>query len=142
MDVLRLLKSKNRCLKRFLSYTHDFLKKSEPELLPQLSFLLAKRETALRILGLYDRKLSKITQNLRHTDQTDEFIKSLHEIFSEKTTILNEIFKTDLLLTQLIEENIEKTEKELQSSQKSKDTLQKFKSTWIAEAGDALDTTL
>ena len=60
MDVLSLLRSKNRCLEKFLEASTDFLTQARStDSLPDLPAFEARRDAILKAIDLYDRKVNE-----------------------------------------------------------------------------------
>jgi hypothetical protein len=143
MDVLSLLKSKNRALKRFLNFTHLFVEESKKTGdLSQLSTLIEKRDAAIRAFGLYDQKINETLTRKRQNNLSLEERALLKKTLEDKNEIIKKIFDVDTQITLLIEAEMKSLSLEITFAQKGKEILQKFKSTWMTERGDGLDETL
>jgi hypothetical protein len=143
MDVLGLLRSKNRCLSKFLDASKTFLSEAQSlGALPDLSQFELKRESILKAIFLFDRKLSEAVTCLSAEEKTPALIESVRNALDEKDALLHQIMTTDDRVLRLVEEEKVRITKEITSSQKSRNTIQKFKSAWVAEAGEEIDQNL
>lgn len=142
MDVLSLLHSKNRSLKRFLEFSCSFFEHAKNGDFSKLSLLIKKRDSAIKSFELYDRKINEtLTQQLQY-NLTSEIRDALRKVLDDKNKIIQQILEVDTKITSLIEDELKKLSLEIASSQKGKEILQKFKSTWVAENGEELDKVL
>jgi len=147
MDVLSLLRSKNRCLQKFLQASIDFLESADHSgQLPDLVEFESSREAILKAIDLYDRKVSEAV-SLLDSDTSSEperqkFISEVKAALDEKSDLVYRILKTDDRILSLIEEEKNKVFKELSSVQKQEEIARKFKSTWVPESGEGLDEKL
>jgi len=142
MDVLTLLRSKNRCLGRFLEISVDFLNTVDQEKLDGLTEFQNQREATLKAIGLYDRKISEVVTLLSPDQKSPELVESVKQELNKKERIIHEILDTDLKIISIIEDTKNKILQEISSTRKHKDMIGKFKSTWVSEAGDELDSKL
>ena len=149
MDVLSLLRSKNRCVKRFIKLSSAFL--GEFESVPRadasarlkaLENLQDKREQILKAIDLYDRKISEKVSLMDPADKSPELIRLVKELVAEQETLLIEVFQVDEKLLKAVETEKTGILLEIQRSQKNKNDLQKFKSAWINASGEELDRKL
>src|SRR5690242_13648845 len=104
MDVLKLLQSKNRCLKRFLSYSQTLLDQVNGENFSTLEYFLHRRDVILKVLDLYDRKILDLITRLSPMEKTTYFIDFVKKIENTKETLIQNILETDRNLTAKIEE--------------------------------------
>jgi hypothetical protein len=141
MDVLTLLKSKNRCLEKFLSLSEDYLSTVGPEL-DDLSPFQERRDSTLKALELYDRKIADVVAGLGPFDRTPELVASVKRELSRKDDLVHRILAIDLKIIGLIEKAKTDLIQEMAASRKSQEMLGKFKSTWVNEAGTELDEKL
>jgi hypothetical protein len=142
-DVLGLLRSKNRCLARFLEASQAFLLANETlGSLPSLDDFEIKREAILKAILLYERKINEVAATLPAGVKTAMFIAQVEEALAAKDKILAEISVTDNRVLNLVEQEKMRVAKELTSSQKSRELMQKFKSSWVNESGEEIDKSL
>jgi hypothetical protein len=136
-EVLGLLRSKNRCLVKFLETSKAFLLSHDTlGTLPSLDEFELKREAILKAVFLYERKINEAAETLHSSAKTPEFIAAVED------KILAEISVTDNRVLNLVEQEKMRIAKELTSSQKSRELVQKFKSSWVTESGDEIDQNL
>jgi hypothetical protein len=142
-QVLGLLRSKNRCLVKFLEASKAFLLSNDTlGVLPSLDEFELKREAILKAVFLYERKINEAAETLPSGAKTPEFIAAVEATLAAKDKILAEISVTDNRVLNLVEQEKMRIAKELTSSQKSRELVQKFKSSWVAESGDEIDQNL
>lgn len=149
MILEALLKSRNRCLDRFLIITKTFLNKIESTQdtnLPDLDLFMAEREAVIKALGLFDRKITETAQELSVLEDKNSlknFAQSIIEpLLEERVCIIQNIIQTDEKLFKIINQEKVKIACELGSTRKLKDNMSKFKSIWVTEAGEGIDTKL
>lgn len=143
MDVLSLLQSKNRCLKRFLDLSMEFIEQAEKiGVMPDLQSFHLRRDATLRAIDLYDRKISQVVIALPQVDRTPELVKNVELALDSKNRLVHLILTADEKIMSKIEEEKARIQRDVSSSQKAKDAMKKFKSTWVNEAGEELDETL
>jgi hypothetical protein len=143
MDVLSLLRSKNRCLSRFLEASKNFLTEAQTQgVLPSLPDFELQRESILKAISLYDRKVTEAIPHISATDRTPELSKAVEQSLQEKDAILAEIVIADQQVLKLVEAEKNRVGRELAATNKSRNLAQKFKSSWVAEAGEEIDKTL
>jgi hypothetical protein len=142
-EVLGLLRSKNRCLVKFLETSKAFLLSHDTlGTLPSLDEFELKREAILKAVFLYERKINEAAETLHSSAKTPEFIAAVEATLAAKDKILAEISVTDNRVLNLVEQEKMRIAKELTSSQKSRELVQKFKSSWVTESGDEIDQNL
>jgi len=143
MDVLSLLRSKNRCLLRFLEASKNFLTEAQTlGVLPSLPDFELQRESILKAISLYDRKVTEAIPHISAADRTPELSKAVEQSLQEKDAILAEIVIADQQVLKLVEAEKNRVGRELAATNKSRNLNQKFKSSWVAEAGEEIDKTL
>jgi GTP1/Obg family GTP-binding protein len=142
MEVLALIQSKTRCLKKFLKISESFLGEAQSGDFSRLTEFHEKRDKMLRAFELYDRKISQIVTSLPQSERTPKLIESVKSALVDRDQLLIEVLKVDAKIIEQIEEAKKKILKELAASRKSKQIVQKFKSGWIGESGEELDQKL
>jgi hypothetical protein len=143
MDVLALLRSKNKCLERFLEASQGFISREQnaPDLnaLPELQ---QRRESAIKAIELYDRKIEEAAALLTEADRTEELSTAVKAELTRRDVLVEKILRVDLELISRIEDAKNSLLRDMANEKKSKDTLAKFKSTWVAPSGEGIDGTL
>lgn len=139
MDVLGLLQSKNRCLNRFLKITERFLSAKDLSALPAFE---QERESILKALDLYDRKITGVVMGLTDLERTPELSKQVEDALETKHFLVNQILALDEKIIARIEDEKSRLVREMNQTQKTRDTVNKFKSAWIPDSGDGIDETL
>lgn len=144
MDILGLLRSKNRCLSRFLEASFDFIKEAEKGDFSPLDRFQEARASALKALELYDRKLNEVASTppsssaSGHVDLTG----AIEPLLAEKDRLLQQILAADEKVIALIEREKERVKGQIASSRKSQEMMKKFKSTWVSGSGEEIDEKL
>ncbi len=147
-EILSLVRSKNRCLERLMEVTQSFLqcpfeKMTEGnEGCSALDIYDRERVSVIRTLELYDRKLNELIAILTPELKTQEFITAVKIEMQKNERLLTSVFNADDIVFRRISEARERVAQQLIENRKSKDTLNKFKSTWISESGEGVDQTL
>ncbi len=143
MDVLSLLRSKNRCLEKFLQASSEFLTQARSSgALPGLPSFEARRDAILNAVDLYDRKVNEAVAELPSGSRPKALVDAVETSLKEKDTLVHRILVVDEQILQLVEEEKTKILKEMASNQKRAALAQKFKSGWIPEAGEEIDKKL
>lgn len=140
MDVNGLLRSKNRCLKRYLELTLSFANSCEQSELAGLPEFESRRDATLKALNLYDRKISETISLLPTIARDTGFQNKIKEALNETESLINLILSADERILAKINSEKDRLAIELNSAQKSKISLSRFKSAWITESGEGLDT--
>ena len=139
MDVLGLIKSKNRCLQRFLDLSNEFLASAEKGDLSGLETLQARRDSTIKAFDLFDRKVTEAVCALASSERTETLRHAVTEALAEKERLIHEILRADDRILAAGEAEKKSIQQELIVSHRNREMLNKFKSTWIAEAGEELD---
>jgi hypothetical protein len=139
MDVIKVLQSKNRCLQRLLDLSAAFLQNGNSE---HLDSFLSERDAILKALDLYDRKVTEVIRAMPLAARTPELISEVQVVLAEKDRLIQSIILKDNELTSRIEEQKKKLQEDLIASRKNRETVGKFKSTWVHESGEEFDKTL
>lgn len=142
MDVLTLLRSKNKCLQKFLELSLEFYHQSHSNEAPDLSVFEKKRDSILKAIDLFERKSAQAAANLDFSRKTPELIAAVRVIVAEGERLIHEISKADEKIFIKIDELRNQLVQDLASSRKSKSILSKFKSGMAAQSGEELDQTL
>ena len=148
MDVLALLRSKNRCLEQFLKASEEFRARSaaQSDALLDSSALEGfqnRRDDMLRAIDLYDRKIQDTVRTLpEYMKQVPALVEAVRSALERKEELVKKILHADLEIISRIEETKNQLLRDLQDTKKSKETLGKFKSTWMPKAGEELDRKL
>ncbi len=143
MDVIKLLQSQNRCLIKILEKSKQFLALSEPDGHPDFYLKLQEfqnyRDSAIKTISLYDKKISEAIQKLPQSLKTQSLIEAAQKTQETKEELLQSILCIDQRIIDIIEMERVRLLKELSASTKNNEIVRKFKSTWIPEAGETLD---
>ncbi|MBL7715660.1 MAG: hypothetical protein JNL01_09350 [Bdellovibrionales bacterium] len=145
MDVLTLLKSKNKCLERFLSLSQQFVAEtpSADSLdMATLSQFEARREATLKAMDLFERKLSEAVSLLTPIEKTPELVAAVRAELERKEVLIHKILEVDLKIISKIEETKNQILREISSGKKNREVLSRFKSHWVPASGEGLDETL
>lgn len=149
MHLRSLLNSKNRCLERFLALSAAFLQEmdrppieGEVDDLSGVIRFQSQRDATLKAIDLYDRKISDSVKELSDLDRTPELTRAVEASLARREKLIHEILAIDLKIISRIEIRRNEILKEMSESRKGLDTLKKFKSSWVPESGEELDTKL
>lgn len=141
-EVLSLLRSKIRCLAIFRDVSVQTLEGfNDSDPLPQLKELENRRESLLKAMDLFDRKLAECV------DELSESLKSAirpqaTEYMNRQDVLYAEIASLDARIMLRIEAVQDRVLEEIKAGRKAKEGISKFKSTWVSEAGEELDQQL
>lgn len=143
MDVLALLRSKNRCLEKFRDLSRDFLidcaRKDE---FSKIQLFQEKRDSTLKAMDLYDRKVTEAVEFISARERTPELADAVRSELARKDAFVQEILALDLEIISRIEDAKNRLLHEFAASRKSKESLSKFKSKWIPSSGEEIDRKL
>jgi len=141
-DVVGLIKSKNKCLRRFLEISLAFQESAQKADFSGLDSFQVGRESCLKTIDLYDRKITQTVATLSDLDRTTDLSIQVELYLREKNELVALILDTDEVLMELIEGEKNRIQREVLQNQKSKEAIGKFKSTWVTPSGDGLDENL
>jgi hypothetical protein len=139
MDVIGLLQSKKRCLRRFIEVSDRFLSEAEQADFSGLALFESSRDAVIKTLGLIDRQLTEAVRALPRELRTPALSQAVQSGLDEEAFLVQSISKTDTRIVACIEAEKLHLLRELATSRKSHEIAGRFKSTWVAEAGEGLD---
>lgn len=147
-DIQSLLRSKSRCLRRmldaggkFLALSNTLLTQTENKENP-LAVYDAERESIMNALALYDRKLTEMIQALNPEQRAGIWIeKARSEMLLNETLVLAVLDMDDLVMKKITQAQAQISQ-QLADNRKSRETVAKFKSTWVSDGGEEVDKTL
>ncbi len=146
MDVLTLLRSKNRCLLRFEQASLRFLRETDGASIDavedSLPILERTRSRILKALGMFDRKLDEVIAGLPEEARTEEFLAEAREAAADTDRIIADLLKLDESVVSRIQECRDRITTELAAAEKSKQLVGKFKSEWAGTSGEEIDQKL
>jgi Fe2+ transport system protein B len=142
MSLTALLRSKNKYLSKFLKMSEEFLANANEGNLDELDKLQENREEILKNITRFDRKIEEIAAKLNEAERTETLINTVKLSMLERESLVHKILETDLKLMEHIEAKKNKLIQDLHQNKKSREIVGKFKSSWIAESGEELDTCL
>jgi len=142
MEVLRLMRSKNRCLERWLNHSHEFLAQAQAGDFTQLRGFETQRDAIIKAIGLFDRKLTEVIACLPHEDRTQLMIEGVKLVEADRMRLVEEILVLDQKVIKEVEAEKARLSSSLGNSEKSKNTVKKFKSNWIPGSGEGIDRKL
>ena len=143
MNVISLFRSRNECLRRFRDLSILFSQNSDTSsLVDRVELLEQEREQLLRAALLFERKISDEIVRLGRDAFSVESINEMREFERNWQSRLAEIIRADQSVESMIERFCADIEKDLSSSRKNQESLQKFKSYWVAPTGEEIDRSL
>jgi hypothetical protein len=145
MDVLTLLRSKNRYLLRFEQASLRFLAETEnePEHVQFLSIVTRLETTRTRILkalDLFNRKLTASIESIPAAAKDEAFIEAARRETDESDRLVTALMELDGRISARIQACQDRIKLELAASEKSKSIINKFKSSWANGSGEGLDS--
>lgn len=141
MDVIRLLRCENQCLERFLALSREFLLGAGTGDFSKLESFLESRDRTLRAMGLFHRTLKRAAPPGAVT-VVPGVQAELAAIARERGELIDQVLKMDAEIVQRIESEQSLITEKLRESHRTHQSLAKFKSGWVGEAGRELDQTL
>jgi hypothetical protein len=139
MDVLGLLQSKKKCLRRFLTVSETFLASAEQGDLSSLESFELQREAVIKALGMYDRKITEAVRAMPMEARTPALSQYVQRDLDDEAYLVQTILKTDNRIVACIEREKERLSKEMAANRKNNELTGRFKSTWVPESGEGLD---
>src|SRR5947209_1420807 len=118
MDVVALLRSKNRCLEKYLQLSVDFWEEAEKSDLSGLSAFEMKRDATLKAIDLFDRKLGEAVSLLPPDGRTQELVETVKQALQMKEDIIHRILNIDLKIIAKIEDEKAKLFREVTGTRK------------------------
>ena len=150
-DILSLLRSKSRCLRRMLDAGGKFLTIPDSQLVQiesiengeaSLAVYDSEREGIMNALSLYDRKLTEMIQALDPNQRVGNWIESARsEMVINETLVMSVLDMDDQVMKKISQAQVQISQ-QLAENRQSREKVAKFKSTWISDNGDEVDTTL
>ena len=145
-ELISLLKSKNRCLRKLLQYSEHFLTEAsnsaDEKNLELVLELEKKRDIAIRTLDLIERKINEVAGAIPKIERTPVRLGQVDALVQEAVETVHEIVITDGLVLRKVEAIQNEVSKNLLHSKRQQDTIGKFKSSWLSESGSELDKKL
>jgi hypothetical protein len=148
MDVLSLLRSKNRYLRRFEQASLRFLDETEnelthPDFLAAVGRLETTRGRILKALDLFNRELNASIDNLPSSARDTAFIEDARRETDESDRLVSGLLELDSRISARIRSCQDRIALELAASEKSKRIISQFKSSGGGHvSGEGLDQTL
>lgn len=142
MEVIALLKSRNRCLQRFLDITREFLASADRGDFGGLERFLASRDRILKALDLYDHKITRIINALNDREKRRSLAAAVQPLVEAREQLIRDIFLVDREISARIDSEKLRVAGEMGATRRSRQNMNKFKSGWVAEAGEGIDTKL
>ncbi|MCM2324083.1 MAG: hypothetical protein NDJ90_12555, partial [Oligoflexia bacterium] len=103
MDVVNLLQSRNRCLRRLLESAGDFVAKAEKGDFTGLSAFLERRDSTVRAFELYDRRITALLGALTDEAARQRLIERLRPVLAEREELVHSLLRSDERSFRLIE---------------------------------------
>lgn len=142
MDVIALLRSKNRCLERYLALSAHFLVSADRGEFDGLEQFQLRRDSLLRGIDLFDRKITEAIALMPAESRGQELAQAIEPLLAAKESLVNRILDTDERILARIRDESARVLAQVHQSAQSGDKISRFKSGWIQENGEKLDETL
>jgi hypothetical protein len=153
MDVIGLLQSKRRCLRRFLEISQGFLAELDgaedsgagaatTSLSPALDGLgefESRREAAIKTLGMIDKRITEVVRAMPTESRTAELSRAVQDGLDEEARLVQSILATDNRIMTHIERAKRRLTQDMAQTRRSHALTGRFKSTWVPEPGEGLD---
>ncbi len=128
MDVVKLLQNKSRCLQRFVEESSGFLAQAESGEMTRLEAFLEGRESILRALELFDRKIDETVAATPTNERTQALRDAVGVELKVQAQWLDRSAKIDERISNLLQLEATRLRKAAAASGKGRKTLSKFKS--------------
>ena len=142
MNLLGLIRSRNRCLEKILALTDDYSSQTDTSDLQGLEPFQQKRAVVFKAIDLYDRKISEVITEMPRQEKTNTLVDAVKSLVSQKEELTRKIFISDDKVLKKIEAAQRDIAKEMQTARRNKESLNKFKSSWVTENGEEVDKSL
>ena len=142
MNLLGLIRSRNRCLEKILTLTDDYSSQTDTSDLQGLEPFQEKRAVVFKAIDLYDRKISEVITEMPRQEKTNALVDAVKSLVSQKEELTRKIFISDDKILKKIEAAQRDISKEMQTARRNKASLNKFKSSWVTENGEEVDKSL
>src|SRR5690349_1537985 len=93
MDVIKLLESKTHCLKRFLACSEQFLSRANQDDLSGLPIFQSRRDSALKALMLFDKKITEAIHKLSPLEKTQKLIEAARAVQASNNLLVQAILE-------------------------------------------------
>jgi hypothetical protein len=150
MDVRNLIKSRNRCLQRLVDLSDEFVKSTASGGYPVVDWELpqyeTQRDSLLKALGLFDRKISEAVSQMQPSERTPELLESLRRELELSGALIQSVLTADEGVLSRIEQAKADVLREMAVNGRSRSLVSKFKSEWADHSsegrGEGLDETV
>ncbi len=106
----------------------------------QIEEFQTKREVILKTLELFERNIANAIHALQPEARTPALVAAARQLTEEQTRLVHDIILTDQRITRAIENEQDRISLEMSASNRTLETVQRFKSSWVAGSGEGLDT--
>jgi hypothetical protein len=141
-DVLRLIEKKNRCLGSLLDCSQKFLSEAQHDGSSAVYQYEKARAKWFNLSTVYDRLINQRAKSPIQGLTDPKFSQQLKTALEHQKTILTALLEMSQKIIELLETQKSEISLELNKSDQHRSLLIKFRSTWVAEAGQGLDGTL
>lgn len=142
MILLSLLRSKKRCIENFLEVSKEFSMNFDQDDVDGVIQFQQRRDTILKAIDLYDRKISEEVGSLSQDDKTDEFIEKVRMTSEAIDEVIAKVRIENELIVGLVEQQKEHILTEMRKSQTDRERIGRFKSGGQSRSGRELDEKL
>lgn len=142
-EVLDLLKYKNRGLEKFLRTSVKFAEAARAGDFSGLDGFQSDRDSIIRAIELFDRRLIERATLMPDAEKTAEFIAAVRECMEREDELKSRIVAADAVVQDLLRMEGDRLLREIHVHRKQFETLEKFKSEPGSSGnGEGLDQTL
>jgi hypothetical protein len=142
MKLISLIKSQNNGMKRLIQISWDFLPAFEKGDFDQLESFQAIRDSILKAIELFDRKITEAVADLPAEYRSEVLKLQVSALLLEREGLFRELEAADAELISLIESEKNRLKKDLGLAEKQKNVIRKFKSQPEGPAGKEMDRKL
>jgi hypothetical protein len=137
-DLLDLLESKVKCLNYFVQVSRDFLQRCEEGKVEGIDEFHSARESALKLLVYLDERVDASVPRWKPASR-ETAVQRVRALEAERKRLVGEIIRIDEKIMKHLQQERDRVQTEIYRSQRSLDTIGKFKSGWVQESGVELD---
>ena len=147
MNLLSLVRSKNRCLEQLRALSEAFLCQPpeallDPSELSPLGEYERNRSAIFKAIELYDRKIDEAVSITSPSEMVMETREAIRGEITRGERLIAEVLVSDREITRRFQEAQAAIASQITQSRQHRDKLSRFKSTWVPASGDEVDTKL
>jgi len=138
MEVLSLLTGKNETLKKLLSITREYESDIQKKDYSRSGYFKKRREVLFKVVSLYDDKISEAKKSIISIQPTLK--TQIQSLLETRNRLLRSIQEADQKIISAVAQEKEKIFDQLKDARRMKGVIGKFKSQWMKESGEEINS--